>query len=740
MNFFASAPLHITDLLAQELREFGAKNIRESQSGVYFSGSLETLYTVCLWSRIANKVFLPLKKFSISGTEDLYHGVFSIDWDAHFSFKETFAIKAVVSNSCITNSRYAVYLVKDAVVDYFREKGYRRPSVDAQNPDIEINLLLQRNDATVSLNLSGPSLHQRNYRTGATEAPLKENLAAALLIRADWPAIAASGGAFWDPMCGSGTLPIEAACIAGDIAPGIFRSKFGFFYWRQHSEKLWKTVFNAAVERKMKGVGNIPEIYGSDSDSNAIRTAVRNAAAAHLNQVITFKKKDLFSKDGLFFNPGSNGLIAVNPPYGKRLGDLPVLSNLHRKLGEILLSRFMGWRFSMMTENTALAKQIPLRASKIHVIYNGPLKCKLFHFSISEDRLYRKHLSDEAGTDTVGKKIKTAYETPGAVMFANRLRKNYQRVQRWAEKQRVRCFRVYDADMPGYSVAVDLFENKWIHIQEYAAPGTVDPKKAVSRLNDVVRVVMETFPVRAKDIYIKKRHRQRLGNKYTKLGSKDEYRIVHEGPAAFLVNFDDRLDIGLFLDNRSIRKLIYFLSGGKRFLNLFSYTGTATVMAALGGAVFSVSVDRSRTYNAWAERNFRMNKLDTEAHRIIRDECMAWLRKNTAKFDLIYVDPPTYSNSKSERVDFNVQRDHVALIRESMKHLTRNGVLIFSNNYKRFRFDAKSLSPFFMLDISKRSIPFDFQRNASIHNCWILSRTPLVDFADIIREFSNKSY
>lgn len=709
-EFFATAPKGLEPLLAEELGQLGCESVRPTRGGVAFAGTLTDAYRVCLWSRLANRVLLPLAEFAAATPEELYEGVAAIDWSAHLASSGTLAVDFISQHSQIHHSHFGALKVKDAIVDRLRRADGTRPSVALQEPDLRINVYLHRDMARLSLDLAGESLHRRGYRERGVPAPLKENLAAALLLRAGWPAIAAQGGACIDPMCGSGTLPIEAAMMAADIAPGVQRTYFGFLRWRQHDSDAWKRLIDEALERREAGLAKLPRIVGSDSDLQAVRAALGNVKRAGLEGYVHIERRPFDAAQPVGKVPG---LIAVNPPYGERLGSSSRLIPLYNQLGAHLKLHFPGWQAAVLTASPELGHQVGLRANRSYTLYNGPLECRLGIYGIALRRTPSDTLSD------------------GAQMFANRVRKNLKRLAAWADRERIGCYRLYDADLPEYALAIDIYRGAetWVHVQEYQAPKTVDPARASKRLREALTVLPATLGVRPENVFYKVRQRQKGTAQYERLGSDGRFHEVSEGSCRLLVNFTDYLDTGLFLDHRVTRQRIGALARGKRFLNLFAYTGTATVHAAIGGASSTVTVDMSRTYLDWAARNLELNGCRGRQHELIQADCLRWL-EDAAKsaprrqFDLIFLDPPTFSNSKRMRTTFDVQRDHVRLIELAMALLAPDGLLIFSNNFRGFKIDRERLAAYRIDDISAATIPQDFARNPRIHVCFEIRHRP----------------
>lgn len=714
-DFFVTTPKGMESLLAGELRQLGIAAPRVGRAGVACRGSLEQAYRVCLWSRLASRVLLGLGHFEAASPEALYEGIRGLDWGLHLSPDGTLAVDAQVRDSSIRHSHYAALTVKDAVVDQFRERTGSRPSVDTERPDVRINLYLIKNRARLSLDLSGASLHRRGYRARGVAAPLKENLAAALLIESGWPALAAEGAPCVDLMCGSGTLPIEAALIAGDIAPALQRAYFGFLGWRGHEADLWQRLREEALQRRAEAAGRIPKLLGFDVDRRAVSAAQANLAAAGLGGCVHIERRPL--EQARCEGCGERrGLVLINPPYGERIGAGSGLPALYRSIGQTLKQHFPGWRAALFTGNAALESRLGLKRDKRTRLYNGPIACELIQYPLP------------AARSAVSQRPVLPGEYPGEDVqaFSNRLRKNARHYARWAARAGIDCYRVYDADLPDYALAVDLYQgdSRWVQVQEYQAPARIDPERAAQRCQAALGAIGEVLEVAPEKVFYKQRRRQRGAAQYSRQARSGRFHPVREFNARFLVNLEDYLDTGLFLDHRPLRRLIQEQAAGKRFLNLFCYTGAATVHAALGGASESLSVDLSKRYLAWAERNLLLNGCDPARHRRLRADVLAWLEQAEVKrelggrFDLALVDPPAFSNSKRMNGVFDVQRDHVTLIRRSMALLKPDGQLFFSTNLRRFELDRDGLRGYRIDNLSQWSIPEDFKRRPDIHRCF----------------------
>ena len=699
------------------MQSLGALNIAEKRAGVKFEGSLETAYRACLWSRVANRILLPLAEFTAADAQQLYNEIKKINWSQHLDVSGTLAIDFTTSQSAITHSHFAAQKVKDAIVDQFRERFDERPSVQLEQPSIRVNVYLHQDIAVVSLDLSGESLHRRGYRSAGGEAPLKENLAAAILMRANWPEIAKQGGALVDVMCGSGTLPIEAALIAADSAPGLMRDYFGFVQWKKHQPKIWQQLVQEAKQRREIGLQKISPIIGFDADPIAVNKAHHNIENAGLHGFIHVEKRDLSQLVLTADMKKHPGLVIANPPYGERLGEQDQLQYLYASLGEKFKSLFHNWHATVFTGNVDLGKKLGLRAQSLFTLYNGTIPCKLLNFIISEQwYLYtrQKPVIEQPVVEAIPL-------SSGAEMFANRLHKNNKIISKWAQQENIACYRLYDADLPDYALAIDRYEN-YLHVQEYAPPKTIDPDKAQQRLQEALQICADILNIKPENIFLKVRKRQKGLKQYEKMSNAHQVFTVHEGIGKFLVNLSDYVDTGLFLDGRIIRQRIFQQSKSKHFLNLFAYTGTASVFAALGGASSTTTVDMSAVYLDWAKRDFALNGISEHKHRFIQADCLMWLQEETKRYDLIFLNPPTFSHSKRMTETLDIQRDHVDLIKNTLKLLTPEGQLIFATNKHQFKLDSDAFSKWKIEEISRKTLPKDFSRSAADHYCWVVYR------------------
>ena len=710
--WIATAPIGAASVLAEELQQFGATDIRERSHDVKFQGGLEVGYRTCLWSRTATRVLLSVGSIEAKTSPELYEAAKRIDWRRHLAPGATLACECSGANAAIRHTLYGSQLLKDAVCDSLRESTGERPNIEPERPDVRLHLHVEATTALVSVDFSGESLHRRGYRTEGGRAPLKENVAAAILLRAGWVDLERAGGALLDPMCGSGTFLTEAALIAGDIAPALGREYFGFLGWRGHDPALWERLRAEALARR---AARTPRrcIVGSDTDAAAVRMAIANGATAGVADWLHIERRALAD---VAPPPGAAvGLVVTNPPYGERIGSESGLAELYAELGGVLRERFQGWQAAILSGNPDLARHLGMYAKRTHRVFNGDLECRLLRFDLGETR--------EPRTPEVARAERA--KRPGAQMFANRLRKNLARFEPWAAREHIDCYRLYDADMPEYAFAIDLYgrEPRHVCLQEYAAPKTVDVQGARERRRDVLAALPQVVRVPLEHIHSRIRKPQKGAEQYEKRALDAGRIAVSEAGLKFWVNFGDYLDTGLFLDHRIVRGMLRGWAGDADFLNLFCYTGSATVYAAAGGARSSVSVDLSNTYLDWAHDNLLLNGFSGPEHELRRDDCRKWLEEESVRgprFDLIFLDPPTFSNSKRMQGVLDVQRDHAVMIRHALQLLRPAGRLVFSTNYTRFKLDAAALGEFDIEDISARTIPKDFERHARIHRCYIV--------------------
>ena len=377
-------PRGVDDLAVEELRAFGAIDVRPTSGGVAFAGDLAVAYRALLWSRLASRLLLPLWRVDAHSSHAFYDAVRALPWEGELRRGATFAVDAHARGDRAVHTHFVALRTKDAVVDRLRERWGERPDVDLDDPALRLHVLLDGGEAQLSLDLSGEALHRRGYRGASGPAPLKENVAAALLLRAGWPAIAAAGGGFVDPMCGAGTLLVEAALLATDTAPGLLRTgnaaSFGLRGWRGHDRRLWESLRAEAEGRRQAGRARLPTIGGSDRDGGALERARESLVAAGIEGV-SLERADV--GDAHPPSGATAGLVATNAPYGHRIGDTAGdLPAVYRRLGEAVKARFDGWRLALLTADAALAGEVRMRPSRRNALWNGPIRCELLQYNV----------------------------------------------------------------------------------------------------------------------------------------------------------------------------------------------------------------------------------------------------------------------------------------------------------------------------------------------------------------------
>lgn len=705
LPLFATCARGLETLLARELAALGATEIRETVAGVECAATLTDAYRIGYSARLPSRWLLRLAGGDVSDPDQLYDLARTVPWHEHFGSQDRFAVHVAGKSTAFRDTRFAMLRVKDAIADAFRERDGVRPYVDAETPDATVFVALKGSRAAISLDLVGGALHERGYRKLGHEAPIKENLAAGVLVRAGWADLASEEVAIVDPFCGGGTLLIEALWMAAGVPAQWLRTEFAFTRWRGHNVATWDELRAAVDAQAQTGLQGLRvRGFGSDSDSNAIRLArgqLQAARVAGFCQLVAQDARKVKAPVGF-----SSGLVIGNLPYGERMGEERELMPLHREFGAALKQGFVGWRFALLAGTDALARATELRADKVQKIYNGTIECLLITGAVAAPASYRADAP-------------VRFKSPGAEMVYNRILKNRKRLKRWLEREHIECYRVYDADLPEYSAAIDVYGDR-LHIQEYQAPSDIPQAKTEERFKDLVFAARRAFDIPNERIYLKQRRSQAPEGQYRRQDQSGDHFIIAEADARYEVNLQDYLDSGLFLDGRQIRAWIHDSARALTFLNLFSYTASATVAAALGGARESVSVDLSPTYSQWAERNFRLNQIDSRRHRLVTDDAVRWLAACRDPFDLIYVDPPTFSNSKRTPTVFDVQRDHAALLRDALRCLAPGGRILFVCNLRRFKIDPDLADIARIDDVTEASIPPDFVRDQRIHRAFWL--------------------
>ena len=732
-TFMAVCPKGLEHLLANELRSFCVDSVQESVAACYFDSSLHIAYKVCLCSRLANRVIDLKLRTHVNSKDSLYENIKNLSWESYFSGNSSILVDFNGSSSYIRDSRFGAQLTKDAINDRLIKDNKPRLQVNLKKPEILIYVRLFNNKLSIGLDLVGESLHKRGYRKYSGEAPLKENLAAGILMQSDWKTIADSGGIFLDPMCGSGTFLIEAALIATDIPPSFLKindllvsDKWCLTKFSNFDEKAWKELLRQQEEIVERGLSkNIPMIYGFDASQGAIDISSQNVAYAGLQKFISIKKENISASS--FQSNTNHGLLVVNPPYGKRLGEEESLIPLYKDLGRFMINKCLNWSASIFTGNTKLGWHTGLRSWRQHNWSNGGIDCQLQRYEINKDN-FSEFLNDDE------KIFKIDDLNSNALMLANRLKKNLRKLKNWRKINKNICFRLYNADLPEYAVVIDCYfshseydktnkifikkQKLYVNLQEYTAPKSIELKIAKKRLKDAIVACSAVLDCPISSIYVKQREQKKGSQQYQKNKTFSPDIVVEENGLKFIVNLQKYIDTGLFLDHRKVRLEVASFVKGKSFLNLYAYTCSATVYAAIAGSESSVSIDLSNNYLDWGNKNLLLNNVDTSSHQLVKADCLKWLESSNQTFDCILLDPPSFSNSKSMDNTLDILRDHPVLIDLCMRHLTKSGRLYFSNNRRGFKLSEDIPKKYHVLEISDKTIDIDFSIGRQMHRCW----------------------
>lgn len=691
-------------LLGEELQSFDPRDVHLGKNVVHFTGDLTCGYTACLWSRFASRILMEIATFPCKDEDELYTFCLHYDWSLHMDVQNTFAVDCSLGKTTIQHSRFAALRVKDGLVDFFRNRTGSRPSVQLRRPDARYHIHVDGGNGFLSVDLSGESLHRRGYRIDGGAAPLKESLAAAIVSLAGFHQDIEPDQSFVDPMCGSATLLIEAALIYGDSAPGLSRSYFGFNGWKGHNPPLWSKLIDQAISREETGLDKQwPQFIGYDADPKIVAIARQNIEKAGLTDRIRVKQAQLNS----LHKPTSRGFLVTNPPYGERLLEKNETACLYSFLGRRLKEDFKNWNSAILLSNTELSEKLRIHFPKRDRLFNGPIACILLSGQVTANKpeiQAQWHISPRSSN---------AQADP----FSDRLRKNLKSTLKWSEKKQINCFRVYDRDLPDFNLSIDLY-GKWVLVNENKPPKTIDNELADNRFRHALASIREILDIPRSRIFIKKGRPQKTKKQAGKQKKKGKTLEVLEGNCCFLINLSDPPQTGLNLDERLIHSNIVSQSKGKRFLNLFCSTGTATVQAAVGGAVSTTSVDPSGSDLDWCRQNLALNGFSHSFHETIAQDGLSWLRQTTTMFDLIYIRPEKISTPRKDKAGFHLQQDHGKLITLAMKHLSPKGLLIFACRSRKFVLDPTLHENFQINDISNKTLPDDFKRYSALHRCW----------------------
>ena len=778
IEFFASCLVGVEQALAAELKRLRVRHVRPLRGGVAFFGRPIDAERVCLWSRVASRVTAVVGRVNAGDADLMYAGAYDLPWEEVVAPGAKLAVRAHGINPELRNTQFTALKVKDAICDALRSRTGARPDIDADNPDALIEVRVRENRATITFDVSGESLHRRSYFDAKDEgdAVLSCAHAAALLETVGAPEKLRVGWCLVDPACLVDFTLCEAAGIAADQAPGLLRERWGFNGWAMHDEKAWEDALADADERFEAGLSQLMrECKVSDSASLPNPDRVRIAGLAPSRGSVARARRHLrnarlsaFVRIECSTDQDFGEDLAIVARTAKRRHGAAVLvchvsaadSSEDEAYAMFRASRFMsavrhalpGSVFGLV-DDRGVSSRFNDKPSFDERVGSGRIETRMQVFQEASSCQVELRLPNPEG----GPDIPVEVNEAKSEQFAARLRKVARERRKWAQAEGVSCYRVYDADLPEYKAAIDVYEGAgvdegatFVHIAEYQAPSSVDTLTARRRFEDLLVLTPAVLGVRPGFVYSKVRSRSRGGSQYRDAGKRSFVTHTTEAGLLFEIDLAGYLDTGLFLDHRITRRIVGEMARGKRFLNLFAYTGAATVHAAAGGAESTTTVDLSQTYLDWAQRNMRLNGFRCEGapvdgrrgsrdgrtsgrerraeHEFVRADVMPWIvdaRRQGRQFDLIFVDPPTFSNSKAMgRRTWDVQRDHVELLVGVSRLLARGGEAVFSCNLRSFKPDYDELTRLGveLTEITQDTIPHDFERNARIHRCYLLRR------------------
>jgi len=751
-ELIAATAFGLEAIVKRELAALDLEGRALSPGRVHFSGTVDAICRANLWLRTADRVLIQVGRFPAADFDALFDTTRSLAWHEWLPRDAAFPVAGRSIKSQLTSVPACQRAVKKAIVEAL-QAAHGTTTLPETGPTYKMEVALLNDEATLTLDTTGPSLHKRGYREPGAPAPLKETLAAALVQLSFWdrerPLI--------DPFCGSGTIPIEAAFIGLNRAPGLGRT-FAAEDWPAIEAERWEAARESARDAVLEG---LPErLLGTDVDERSLRHARASAESAGVARWVHFQQRsfDALSSKRKF------GCVIANPPYGRRLGEHGDWEELYRSLPEIL-RKLPTWSHFILTAYPNFERLVGRDADRRRKLYNGRIECTYYQFHGPRPPRYYEPEPEPAdevetarepppagGVESAGAgeadhseaaepvaelaspEREVRRRDPGtlppvfggitdkdheqAELFERRLTKRSRHLRRWPTRQGITCFRIYERDIPEVPLVVDRYEDH-LHMTEYERPHDRDPARHADWLDLMVRTAAKALEVDRRKVFLKRRQRQRGTAQHQQL-AEQRYEIeVGEGGLKFLVNLSDYVDTGLFLDHRRTRAMVRDSARDARFLNLFGYTGAFSVYAAAGAAAETTTVDWSHTYLDWTQRNLALNGFTGSAHRLVRADARQYVDRlpRLPHFDLVVVDPPTYSNSKRTDDDWDVQRDHTTLLNEVLARMKPGGVLFFSTNFRRFKLDETSLAATEIHDISRQTVPDDF-RNQRIHRCW----------------------
>ena len=741
MEFYATCPARFETALADELKQLNMQRVRPLTGRVTFEGAVRDALAACLWSRLASRICVVLGRVDAGSEEALYASVRALAWEEALRPHVRIAISANGTNHAFSNSHFAALRTKDALCDRLAERTGSRPQVDTEHPDAHIILSIRGDRATLALDLAGEPLFKRlprrvvKYLTGKHTDVLRPDYAALMLACAGWHPQQGQPNILVDAACKTGGVVLEAAEMLLDRAPGMNRATWGFQGWAAFDPAVWQELLGEARQRTEAAAHRRGVIVACDADARAQAIAQGLVEVADCEQRVSFVSTDaaavghaLHAHDYQLPQSQASLVMDVTDTSPAQLAGAIAR---YRQIAQ--LPQLEQGTAAVLAADDATAGAFPTAPTSTLAIMPNNQEARLVAFSLADAAAL------DIPTVDVGSGAPIPVLRADSEQFARRLIKVARERRRWAKREGISCYRVYDADLPEYAASIDLYQGtaqtpgRWLVISEYAAPKDIDPGVAQARMLDILAIAPRVLDVDPACVHARVRSRSRGGSQYGRRRQEAEStralpRIQEDG-LTFLVNFDDYLDVGIFLDHRVTRHLLREEAAQARsFLNLFAYTGTATVYAAAGGVERTTTVDLSNTYLDWAQRNMRANGFTGRGHEFVRADVMSWVRDqrhSRNRWDLIFCDPPTFSNStKMGRRTFDVQRDHVDLIIGISRLLTPGGLGVFSCNLRTFKPDRAALerAGVVLEDVTEKTIPEDFRRNRRIHQCYLVYR------------------
>ena len=723
-DLIATSTSGLEAVVSRELKDLGYSPKILSSGRIAFTGTVEDIIRTNIWLRCADRVLISVDSFAATDFGQLFDGVYKLPWENFIGRLDQFPVRGRSWKSQLSSVPACQKIVKKAVAKRL-QAGHKTDYLPESSQALfTVEVALAKDIATITVDTTGAGLNKRGYRDFVGHAPIKETLAAAMVKLSYWR----PDRQLVDPFCGSGTIPIEAAMIERNIAPGLKRN-FAFENWGIIPANLVKEqrqLADQAIDRELK-----LDILASDIDRNQLSIAKRHAKQAGVLDDIKFQVRDFADLQ----SSAEFGCIITNPPYGQRLDNTAEIRELYEYMPAVF-RMLKTWSFFLITSFKNFEKLVGQPASRRRKLYNGKLECTYYQFygprpPKSEDQLTEAELkaqqellqnetSDQEQTKTNVESVFGGIDEHAhkqAEMFVNRLKKQARHLRKWPNRG-ITCYRLYDKDIPEIPLAVDWYDGK-LHIAEYERPTDRTPAKHADWIDFITAKAADALEVSQKFLFVKRRQKQKGSQQYEKFSNRQVEFTVRENDLNFKVNLSDYLDTGLFLDHRNTRKMVAKESFAKRVLNLFAYTGSFSVYAAEAGARSVTTVDLSNTYIDWARQNFQLNDIKLrDCYKFVRDDVMKFLEyhKPGKFYDLAVVDPPTFSNSKKNEDIFDVQRDYVEMLNKLITMMSPGGVIYFSNNYRRFKFEEDKINAS-CREITKQTIPEDF-RNKRIHRCW----------------------